>query len=270
MSFDSSLRSTLLNHSEPFRVDTERGLIEVTQRVRSTNRRRAALKGVAVVTLAFAAVWLPRADPVDRQREVPPAREERVTPRPDRPDKNRPVRVRSVVPGPDRGDDQQNRRKDPSRSTGRVDSRAVAPPNRDVRERVSQQPAPPQVQAETWSRVRQERYEVNYVAGTHVSENGASGCWQGEGVTESNDCMPFEVGAGESEVAIELISDNGGSVGIKVSEYHRSESTDHGIFCDATGPLAVHPAGMVQIRIDTSGHCSEQRPTTGQLIVRFR
>lgn len=286
MSLDSSLRSALLSAGEPISVDPDRGLTEVSKRIRSAQRRRVSLRVVGALMLATTAVWLPRMEALEKPPYVPPAREDRVgPPRPEVSQKPAPPEG-SQKPAPVRTETRNlgsERRPEVDKEPHGVARPGLAeppdPPRSDSTNSstgatsgtgTASPPPPSEVSLEEWSRVEKERYRVDYVAGTHVGENGGTGCWQGNGATESNDCMPFELAPGESWFSVQVAADNGVEVGARVYEYYPGGRTHHGVFCGSSEAIRVHPDAFLTIYIDTSAHCSDHRPTTGEVVVRFR
>lgn len=259
MSLDSSLRITLLRSAEPIDVDVDGGLSAVAGRIRSTKRRRiASVTFIATAAVLTTMLWV-GSEGIDRSPDVPPAQEDRERrPQPRVKQEPQPVRQRSDAPDP----------------AGRLSVDKGSAPQ-GMRERrplihagpLTDPPAP--FGSHPWTRVENEPYQVNYVAGTHLAESAGTGCSQGAGAMDGNDCIPFQVGPTESRFKIRLVDDTGVLVGAQLYEHHRGMSIDHGIFCGRSSALQVHPGALLLVYITTSDECSQNRPTTGSVIANF-
>lgn len=116
-----------------------------------------------------------------------------------------------------------------------------------------------------------ERYQVSYLAGTHVGENAGAGCWQGTSATGSNDCVAIRIGEDESLVSLRLTDDEGVVVGATVYQHAGGEGAELVSFCGSTdGYVAVEPGALLLVYLDTSARCSDERPHTGTLSASMR
>jgi hypothetical protein len=215
MQLDSTLRAALLDEGEAIVADPVTALPRIRARSRAIGRRRSA--AALATACAMAAVAWSVSLPASESRDdvvVPPAEQRRKID-----ERHEGQRLREVSPSRGRGSAPERAPAGTRRSR-----HAELPVTRGARDRTGKPPAspapaedaPPVVPARHLS----ERYDVAYVAGTHVGENAGTGCGQGESVMRSNDCIPITIGDDESSIELSLVDDRGVAVGATV--YHHA------------------------------------------------
>lgn len=264
MQIDNVLRSTLVREAESIPADLASAMPAVARRVRDDRRRRAGRLAVTAAVMA-ATVWGPQvAEMPTRDVDVSPARRHPV-PTERSGEVRNPSTYGATIDGRVRGrriDRRSDKTPRPERATDESRSRSS---------RAGDAPPPAaDTPAQVAPRELSERYEVNYVLGTHTGENGGAGCWQGDSVTGYNDCIPIEILATESEIVLTIVDDTGIQVGATVSQNVRGEATEIAAFCGSSGPIAVQPDALVFVDVDTTDRCSSERPTSGILTASIR